>query len=59
MDQRTWKRLRLKPDEGGWEPANYDVNIDRIEYGRWYRTLREHRHGFTVISHYKAPPGQG
>lgn len=59
MDQRSWKSNELKLDEGGWEPADYNVNIDGIEYGWWRRTLREHRHGLTVISHYKAPSGQG
>ena len=59
MDQRTWKSYGLKPDEGGWEPADYNVNIDGIEYGRWRSTLRERRHGLTVISHYEVPTGQG
>ena len=59
MDQRSWKSYEFKPDEGGWEPADYNVNIDGIEYGWWRRTLREHRHGLTKISHYKAPSGKG
>jgi hypothetical protein len=31
---------------------------DGREYGRWRRVLRQHPHGLTVISHYKAPPGK-
>ena len=30
MDQRNWKSYGLKPDQSGWEPAEYNINIDRI-----------------------------
>ena len=59
MQTTEWKSYELAPDEGGWEPADYNVIVDGTEYGRWRRTLRRHRHGLTVISHYKAPPGKG
>ena len=54
-----WKSFRVSPDEGDWEPANYNIQTeDGQEYGRWRRVLRKHRHGLTVISRYKAPPGK-
>jgi hypothetical protein len=55
----TWKSFRVGPDEGDWEPASYNVRADDgREYGRWRRVLRQHPHGLTVISRYKAPPGK-
>ncbi len=59
MNDVTWKSYELSPDEGGWEPAPYNVTVDGQEYGRWRRVLRKHSHGLTMISHYKAPPGRG
>lgn len=54
-----WKSFRVKPDEGNWEPASYNVKWqDGREYGRWRRVLRRHSHGLTVISRYTAPPGK-
>ena len=55
----TWKSFRVGPEEGGWEPAGYNIRTDGgQEYGRWRRVLRKHPHGLTVISRYKAPPGK-
>lgn len=55
----VWQTYRVDPDEGAWEPASYNIRAeDGQEYGRWRRVLRKHRHGLTVISHYKAPPGK-
>lgn len=59
MNDIDWKSYELGPDEGGWEPASYNVTVDGKEYGRWRRVLRRHSHGLTVISRYKAPPGKG
>lgn len=59
MNGSTWKSFMVNHDEGGWEPAHYNIVEDGQEYGRWRRVLRQHRHGLTVISHYKAPPGKG
>ena len=54
----TWKSFRVGANEGGWEPASYNIRTeDGQEYGRWRRVLRKHPHGLTVISRYKAPPG--
>jgi hypothetical protein len=55
----TWKTYRVEPGMGGWEPASYNIRTaDGREYSRWRRVLRQHPHGLTVISHYKAPPGK-
>ena len=55
----TWKTHRMDPGQGDWEPASYNIRTaDGREYGRWRRVLRQHPHGLTVISHYKAPPGK-
>jgi hypothetical protein len=55
----TWKTYRVASGEGAWEPASYNIRgADGHEYGRWRRVLREHPHGLTVISRYKAPPGK-
>ena len=55
----TWKTYRVGPGQGGWEPASYNIRTaDGREYGRWRRVLRQHPHGLTVISHYRAPPGK-
>ncbi|MBT5109158.1 MAG: hypothetical protein HOM25_10785 [Rhodospirillaceae bacterium] len=54
-----WKSFEVGPGEGEWEPAYYNVTVDGQEYGRWRRVLRGQRHGLTVISRYKAPPGKG
>jgi hypothetical protein len=52
-----WQTFRVAPDEGEWEPANYNVrDEDGSEYSGSRRVLRQHRHGLTVISRYKAPP---
>lgn len=59
MNDVNWKSFALGPDEGNWEPADYNVTVDGQEYGRWRRVLRKHSHGLTVISRYKAPPGKG
>jgi hypothetical protein len=54
-----WKSFELAPGDGEWEPAGYNITgEDGREYGRWRRVLREHSHGLTVISRYKAPPGK-
>ena len=56
----TWQSFRIGPDEGGWEPASYNIRTDDgQEYGRWRRVLRKDPHGLTVISRYKAPSPQG
>jgi hypothetical protein len=55
----VWKTFRVGPDEGTWEPACYNIRTeDGQEYGRWRRILRQHPHGLTVISRYRAPPGK-
>ena len=55
----TWKTYRMDPGQGCWEPASYNIRTaDGREYGRWRRVLRQHPHGLTVISHYRAPPGK-
>ena len=55
----TWKTYRMDRGQGGWEAASYNIRTaDGREYGRWRRVLRQHPHGLTVISHYKAPPGK-
>jgi hypothetical protein len=55
----TWKSYRIGPGEGTWEPASYNIRTsDGHEYGRWRRVLRDHPHGLTVISHYRAPAGK-
>ena len=55
----TWKTFRVSAGEGAWEPASYNFRTeDGTEYGRWRRVLRQHPHGLTVISHYKAPRGK-
>ena len=55
----TWKGFRVGAEEGGWEPASYNIRTDDgREYGRWRRVLRKHPHGLTVISRYQAPPGK-
>ena len=52
-----WQTFRVSPDAGEWEPASYNVRgEDGTEYGRWRRVLRQHRHGLTMISRYRAPP---
>ncbi|MDH3703530.1 MAG: hypothetical protein OEU46_19705 [Alphaproteobacteria bacterium] len=59
MRNVDWKSFELAPIEGGWEPAGYNIiGADGREYGRWRRVLREHSHGLTVISRYRAPPGK-
>jgi hypothetical protein len=59
MKDAAWKSFWLGPEEGGWEPASYNVKgEDGREYGRWRRVLRKHAHGLTVISRYTAPPGK-
>ena len=55
----VWKTFRVGPDEGSWEPAGYNIRTEGgQEYGRWRRILRQHPHGLTVISRYRAPPGK-
>jgi hypothetical protein len=57
--EAAWKSFRIAPEEGPWEPAGYNIRTpDGREYGRWRRVLRDHQHGLTVISHYRAPPGK-
>ena len=57
--EEQWKSFRMDPAEGAWEPASYNVRTeDGRVYGRWRRVLRKHRHGLTVISRYKSPPGK-
>ena len=57
--EEQWKSFRMDPAEGAWEPASYNIRTeDGREYGRWRRVLRKHRHGLTVISRYKSPPGK-
>src|SRR3954447_12902021 len=52
-----WQTFRVSPGAGQWEPASYNVRAeDGTEYGRWRRVLRQHRHGLTMISRYRAPP---
>ena len=54
-----WNSFGIDPNSGDWEPASYNIrNADGAEFGRWRRVLRKHRHGLTVISRYKAPPGK-
>ena len=58
MDEQ-WKSFRVDTAEGAWEPASYNVRTeDGREYGRWRRVLRKDRHGLTVISRYRSPPGK-
>lgn len=59
MVDSEWKSSIVTPDEGEWEPADYNIVESGQEYGRWRRILRRHRHGLTVISRYTAPPGKG
>lgn len=59
MSIANWKSFMLDHDKGDWEPAAYNIFEHGQEYGRWRRILRQHRHGLTVISRYKAPPGKG
>ena len=55
----TWKTYRMDPGQGCWEPASYNIRTaDGREYGRWRSVLRQHPHGLTVMSHYRAPPGK-
>jgi len=57
--EEQWKSFRMDPAEGAWEPASYNIRTeDGREYGRWRRVLRNDRHGLTVISRYKSPPGK-
>ena len=57
--EEQWKSFRMDPAEGAWEPASYNIQTeDGREYGRWRRVLRKDRHGLTVISRYKSPPGK-
>jgi hypothetical protein len=57
--EEQWKSFRMEAAEGAWEPASYNIRTeDGHEYGRWRRVLRKHRHGLTVISRYKSPPGK-
>ena len=57
--EEQWKSFRMDPAEEAWEPASYNIRTeDGREYGRWRRVLRKHRHGLTVISRYKSPPGK-
>jgi hypothetical protein len=59
MSEVVWKSFKVRPQEGDWEPAGYNVKgPDGREYGRWRRVLRRHSHGLTVISRYTAPPGK-
>src|SRR3990167_8937367 len=59
MSDVVWKSFKVRPQEGDWEPASYNVKgPDGREYGRWRRVLRRHSHGLTVISRYTAPPGK-
>src|SRR5215203_1584500 len=59
MSEVVWKSFKVRPKDGDWEPASYNVQWeDGKEYGRWRRVLRRHSHGLTVISRYTAPPGK-
>ena len=58
MGEASWKTFVVGPEDGEWEPADYNVTVDGREYGRWRRVLRRHSHGLTVISRYTAPPGK-
>lgn len=58
MSGSEWKSFEVGPEEGAWEAAPYNVTVEGREYGRGRRVLRRHRHGLTVISRYKAPPGK-
>ena len=54
-----WKSFKVNPDEGGWEPASYNVRwTDGKDYGRFRRVLRKDEHGLTVIARFIAPPGK-
>ena len=39
MNDIVWKSYQLGPEDGGWEPAGYNVTVDGREYGRWRRDL--------------------
>jgi len=51
VDRRGVGGARCSPTYALQHPSG-----DGTEYGRWRRVSRQHRHGLTVISRYKAPP---